>query len=286
MRNLNVARNCRCHRAIAQFSFRIVHTPVTRPNRSFSKSPRPLTTVRGAARLAGAVGACSMLARPSTVTEAGSTAKMELWEIEARDAIRDLVVRYNSNGDAGRFAEVMELFAADAVMVLDDHVRTGREEILTIFTGVREHLTVTDATGSKAPTYVRHMTATHQIDLIDQHAARGRCYSRLACRLRRRRRSTDRRPRLVHHVRRRPVCSHLGAHLVPRSCLRQPRSARRSGRSDHASRPACLRVQRVQDQRVQDQPVTCTAYASSARRVSSRPAAGSRSTTSVQPMDS
>jgi hypothetical protein len=101
---------------------------------------------------------------------------MELWEIEAREAIRDLVVRYNSNGDAGRFAEVMELFAANAVMVLDDHVRTGLEEILTIFTDVREHLTVTDPTGSKGPTYVRHMTATHQIDLIDRHAARGRCY--------------------------------------------------------------------------------------------------------------
>jgi hypothetical protein len=111
-----------------------------------------------------------------TVIEAGSTAKVELWEIEARDAIRDLVVRYNSNGDAGRFAEVMELFAHNAVMVLDGHVRTGHEEILTIFTGVLEHLTVTDATGSKAPTYVRHMTATHQIDLIDRHAARGRCY--------------------------------------------------------------------------------------------------------------
>ena len=29
---------------------------------------------------------------------------MQLWELTARESIRDLVTRYNSNGDAGRFA--------------------------------------------------------------------------------------------------------------------------------------------------------------------------------------
>ena len=36
---------------------------------------------------------------------------MELWELVARESIRDLVARYNANGDSGRFDQVLELFA-------------------------------------------------------------------------------------------------------------------------------------------------------------------------------
>ena len=42
---------------------------------------------------------------------------MELWELTARESIRDLVARYNANADTGRFDQVLELFAPDAVMV-------------------------------------------------------------------------------------------------------------------------------------------------------------------------
>ena len=68
---------------------------------------------------------------------------MELWELDARESIRDLVTRYNSNGDTGRFPQVLELFAPDAVMetVTPDgaaHVYRGRDDIATIFTGTRE----------------------------------------------------------------------------------------------------------------------------------------------------
>ena len=35
---------------------------------------------------------------------------MELWEIDAREQIRDLVARYNANGDSGRFAPMLALF--------------------------------------------------------------------------------------------------------------------------------------------------------------------------------
>jgi hypothetical protein len=98
---------------------------------------------------------------------------MEQWELMAREAIRDLVARYNANGDSGRFAQVMELFAPEAAMVVDGATFTGLEEILTIFTGTRElaHL----GTGG-GPVHIRHLTATHQIDLEDRTAATGRCY--------------------------------------------------------------------------------------------------------------
>ncbi|MDZ7673986.1 MAG: nuclear transport factor 2 family protein [Acidimicrobiales bacterium] len=97
---------------------------------------------------------------------------MEPWELEAREAIRDLVARYNANGDSGRFEQVIELFAHDAVMELDDGTYRGRDEIMTIFTGARDRVAPTQ----EKPAYLRHMTATHQIDLSDADHAAGRCY--------------------------------------------------------------------------------------------------------------
>lgn len=110
---------------------------------------------------------------------------MELWQLEAREAIRDLVARYNANGDSGRYAQVVELFAPDAVMVTGDGTKTGPEEILTIFTGARDRFARggrpagADADPSApppTPKVVRHFTATHQIDLVDRTTATGRCY--------------------------------------------------------------------------------------------------------------
>jgi ketosteroid isomerase-like protein len=97
---------------------------------------------------------------------------MEPWVLEAREEIRDLVARYNANGDSGRFEQVMELFAPDAVMdVGDGRTYTGPGEIIEIFTGARDGVDYSDH-----PVYLRHMTATHQIDVIDRTHATGRCY--------------------------------------------------------------------------------------------------------------
>ena len=95
---------------------------------------------------------------------------MNAKELLARESIRDLVARYNANADTGRFAEVLELFASDAVMDIEGRVHTGHDEILTIFTGVRDH------PSGGSPRYVRHLTATHQIDVLDDSTAKGRCY--------------------------------------------------------------------------------------------------------------
>ena len=100
---------------------------------------------------------------------------MELWELVARESIRDLVARYNSNGDTGRFAEVLELFAADAVMELHDGVLyEGIDRIKSIFTTTQSTVKGLDTGGAKL--YMRHHTATLQIDLIDNTHARSRCY--------------------------------------------------------------------------------------------------------------
>jgi hypothetical protein len=94
------------------------------------------------------------------------------WELVARESIRDLVARYNANADTGRFDQVVALFAPDAVMeTLDNPPRTGREEIRTIFTGARD-----TAEFGEHPVYLRHVTGTLQIDLVDESRATSRCY--------------------------------------------------------------------------------------------------------------
>lgn len=90
----------------------------------------------------------------------------------ARDQIRDLVARYNANGDTGRFAQVRELFEPDAVMRVEPHDEyVGIDAIMTIFTG-----TSTNTTASTSLTHVRHFTSTHQIDFDDDDHASGRLY--------------------------------------------------------------------------------------------------------------
>jgi hypothetical protein len=120
---------------------------------------------------------------------------MELWELAARESIRDLVARYNANGDAGRFAQVLELFADDAAMELvtsggDVQRYEGHDAIATIFTGTQERWGLggvgapvsADTTSGPPPDrqgrrrHVRHFTATHQIDLGDRTHATGRSY--------------------------------------------------------------------------------------------------------------
>ena len=95
---------------------------------------------------------------------------MESWEVVARESIRDLVARYNANGDAGRIAQVMALFSPDAEMYLDDGTSySGLTEIRTIFDGAV-------ASGGEVPAYIRHFVATHQIDIADDRHGSGRCY--------------------------------------------------------------------------------------------------------------
>lgn len=58
---------------------------------------------------------------------------MEMWQLLARESIRDLVARYNANGDTGRFSQVRELFSVDAVMDIGDgKVYRGLDEVMTI----------------------------------------------------------------------------------------------------------------------------------------------------------
>lgn len=95
-------------------------------------------------------------------------------ELEAREAIRDLVARYNANADAGRFDDVVRLFAPDAVMELDNETLEGRDAIEGLFRRTRERVLSTASPTSR--THLRHFTATLQIDVESVDRARSRCY--------------------------------------------------------------------------------------------------------------
>jgi 3-phenylpropionate/cinnamic acid dioxygenase small subunit len=120
------------------------------------------------------------MGEPAGPSDRQSTvARMTLDDLLAREGIRDLVARYNSCGDAGKFDRLWDLFADDAVMEVgpargERTTHTGLEEIKRIFTGAQDR--VQAQVESATPTYIRHFTATHQIDLVDADHATGRCY--------------------------------------------------------------------------------------------------------------
>jgi ketosteroid isomerase-like protein len=99
---------------------------------------------------------------------------VDIDELTAREAIRDLVARYNANADAGRFTEVVELFTDDAVIELPDERVEGRAAIDALFRDVSAQVAASVATGTKPR--LRHFTATHQIDVTDADHATSRCY--------------------------------------------------------------------------------------------------------------
>jgi hypothetical protein len=107
---------------------------------------------------------------PSTVRD--DLAMVHVSDLLAREAIRDLAIRYNSYGDSGLFDRMIGLFAPDAIVEINGVAHRGLDEIGRVFTSVPEH---TSSPGD-GPAYLRHCTATHQIDLVDETTATGRCY--------------------------------------------------------------------------------------------------------------
>jgi hypothetical protein len=105
---------------------------------------------------------------------------MKLSELSAREGIRDLVARYNSNGDADRLPQLLDLFTPTAVMEIPDetgatHRYEGRDAIMSMFSSLKVGFDESLAPGAP-PHLIRHYTATHQIDLLDDHHASGRLY--------------------------------------------------------------------------------------------------------------
>jgi hypothetical protein len=113
---------------------------------------------------------------------------LEDWELKAREQIRDLVARYNAYGDSGRVAQVLALFAPDAVVDIVGHRSyRGRDEIAELFRAAAdsgsapsaadlEATTRATPTATRVPVPIWHHTSTLVIDVENPTRAAGRCY--------------------------------------------------------------------------------------------------------------
>ncbi len=68
---------------------------------------------------------------------------MEMWELIARERIRDTLARYNWSGDAGRLDGLAETFCADGVLEIRGiQPLRGRSEIVAFLGGVTRGVNV------------------------------------------------------------------------------------------------------------------------------------------------
>jgi SnoaL-like protein len=97
---------------------------------------------------------------------------MELWELTAREHIRDLVARYAHDADRGRFDDVAALFAEDGVLELPDGRRMAGHE------AIRGFLSATGASmrATVARPALRHHVSSHAIAIESETTAAGWAY--------------------------------------------------------------------------------------------------------------
>ncbi len=93
---------------------------------------------------------------------------MEMWELIARERIRDTLARYNWSGDAGRLDGLAETFSADGVLEIRGiEPLHGRSEIVAFLGGVTRGMNI----DVDVRPVVRHNVATVVFtDLTEEQA--------------------------------------------------------------------------------------------------------------------
>jgi hypothetical protein len=96
-----------------------------------------------------------------------------MWELIARELIRDTLARYNWAGDAGRLEELAETFCADGVLEIRGlQPLRGRSEIMAFLGGVTGKVT---ASADVKP-IVRHNVANVLFTNVTRDQAQVSCY--------------------------------------------------------------------------------------------------------------
>jgi hypothetical protein len=93
---------------------------------------------------------------------------VEMWELAAREQIRDTLARYNWSGDAGRLDGLADTFCADGVLEIRGfEPLNGRAEIIAFLGGITESVAVS----ADVKPLVRHNVANLLFDeLTRDHA--------------------------------------------------------------------------------------------------------------------
>ncbi|EID10778.1 Uncharacterised protein [Mycolicibacterium phlei] len=99
---------------------------------------------------------------------------MELWELCARERIRDTLARYNWSGDAGRLDELAATFCQDGVLEVRGRAPAhGRAGILEFLGGAVAGF---DAPDPGVRRIVRHNVANIRFLEVTREQARVACY--------------------------------------------------------------------------------------------------------------
>jgi SnoaL-like domain len=98
---------------------------------------------------------------------------VEIWELVAREHIRDTLARYNWSGDAGRLDELADTFCADGVLEIRGlKPLRGRSEIVAFLGGVTSNV----ARSTDVKPIVRHNVANVLFTAVTPDEARVSCY--------------------------------------------------------------------------------------------------------------
>ncbi|HEY8123769.1 MAG TPA: nuclear transport factor 2 family protein [Myxococcota bacterium] len=101
---------------------------------------------------------------------------MELWELAAREGIRDTVARYTWCGEFMDGAGFGDCFTPDAVLEIKGGATyRGRDEIVGMLGGVRERTRAVAPLASAMPAVMRHFVANLRIELESRE--RARCFA-------------------------------------------------------------------------------------------------------------
>ena len=96
-----------------------------------------------------------------------------MWELVAREQIRDTLARYNWAGDAGRLDELAETFCADSVLEIRGmQPLRGRSEIVAFLRGVTGKVAVS----ADVKPIVRHNVANVLFTELTRDQAHVSCY--------------------------------------------------------------------------------------------------------------
>jgi 3-phenylpropionate/cinnamic acid dioxygenase small subunit len=97
---------------------------------------------------------------------------MEVWELVAREGVRETVIRYAHLVDGGRFDELLELFTEDATLEAGDQTTArGRAAIRALFVDTGARLS-----SAQGRPFVRHHVSNIDVDVESPDAARARAY--------------------------------------------------------------------------------------------------------------
>jgi SnoaL-like domain len=97
---------------------------------------------------------------------------VELWEIEARQELGELLARYYRLGDNGKIEEQADLFEPDGVVELHGRGEfTGRDAIVAAYRTLNEN-----HVADPAITYIRHFSSNYTLEFDGPAEARGEGY--------------------------------------------------------------------------------------------------------------